>query len=31
MAFESDGSVYIPKAGVLFLPNFFDEYVLLNE
>lgn len=31
MAFESDGSVYISKAGVLFLPSFFDEYVLLNE
>ena len=31
MVFEGDNGYYVSEAGVLFLPNFFDEYVLLNE
>jgi hypothetical protein len=31
LAFESDGSFYVPEAGVLFLPNFYNDYLFLND
>ncbi len=31
LVFESDGSFYVPEAGVLFLPNFYDDYLFLND
>ena len=31
LVFESDGSFYLPEAGILFLPNFYDEYLFLND
>ncbi len=31
MVFETDGSFYVPEAGILFLSSFYDEYLFLND